>query len=764
MKPAKVFCYVSLLLAGVLLLLIGLTSIAAKPGDAGPDKIVIGSGVLERAVLERAKEATVFVQVKQASYLDNKIKGEGSGSGFVISPDGRVVTNWHVIAPLQETGGLAVPMRRDEVQVIFRSGARNQEVLPARVLAADMESDLALLKVDRKECPHLTLAAEKSIVETMPVLTLGFPFGSLFSVLQRGPEISVNRGYITSLRHDDLGNLDRVQFDAAVNRGNSGGPLILDNGQVLGVTNIALGASRVNFAVPVTRLTEFLKECPTGCNVGKGCRVTVTSEPKGANVYLDSEPLGRTPLTAEVEGGHRRLAVAAADRCLWAKQISLHDGKKIHAKLKPRRTIVLKVVPPAAPAAGLGGFWDRLKAAAADAKTASDMEKSAQKVLKRGKEIFAEKFDKPETVEPWRQDTGGEDKRTWYVQDGTFHQFEANEMLHAVYTGDPNWTDYAFSTRVRIEMNEADGRAGLIFRATEDGFALFRLHRQTSKVQLAYHSNNLFGWQILAERSLPFRVKGDTWYEMEVQALGNQIVCLLDGKVILEATTDRILGGGIGFYSVDSRASFDDVRVTAVSGGEKRKPGKQVSLRSFWVTDPFAENSGLWQARDDGAPGVPWPVVPGGCVQSADEPNVRMNILQRYDVYDSEIRSLVSAKSGTVGLVFRHDADRRYLLAVDLAKKKARLVLQDKDKETVLGTADITEAVGAMPAELMLGYGVTPFFLRVRAKGDKIEAGVNNAMISKTDATLKHGRVGFYTKDAKAVFHSITVASPIEGP
>jgi len=767
MKPAEFTCCVLLASVSGLVVLIGLTSIGAEPGAPGPDKIAIGSGVLDRNVLKRAKESTVFVQVRQASYLDDKIRGEGSGSAFVISPNGHVVTNWHVIAPLREIGRFAVPMRRDEVQVIFRSGKRGQELLPAKVLAADVESDLALLKVERKDCPHLTLAAKENIVETMPVVSLGFPFGSLFSVLQRGPEISVNRGYVTSLRHDDLGNLERIQFDAVVNKGNSGGPLILDNGQVLGVTNIALGTSRVNFAVPVTRLREFLKGCPIDCEVGKESRVTITSEPKGAKVYLDSKLLGQTPLQTKVEGGYRPLAIVAHDHRLWAKHLSLHEGKKIHVKLKPSKTIVLKVVPSASrPAArGLGGLLGRLKVAAPDAKKAVAVEESPKtKPFKRGKEIFAEKFDKPEAAEAWRQDTGGHNQRTWYVQDGAFHQFEADELLHAVYAGDPKWTDYTFSSRVRIATNEADGRAGLILRATDEGFALFRLHRQTSKVQLAYHSNNLFGWQILAERSLPFRVEDDRWYQMEVQALGSQIICLLDGKVVLEATTDQILSGGIGFYSVDSRASFDDVRVTAVSGGDGRKPAKQVSLRSFWITDPFAKDSGLWQSRDDATPGVPWPVVPGGCIQISDTPSVRMNILQQYDIYDSEIRCLVSAKSGTVGLVFRHDGDRRYLLAVDFPNKKARLVLQDKDQQTVLGTAGIARAIGAVRAELMPGMRVIPFWLYVRAKGDKIEAGVNDTLITKTDDTLRHGRVGFYTKDAKAVFHNITIASPDEGP
>jgi len=650
-------------------------------------------------------------------------------------------------------------MRSDAIQVLFRSGARNQEAFPARILAADMKSDLALLKVERSGCRHLTPAPAECVVETMPVVTLGFPFGALFSVLERGPEISVNRGYITSLRHDDRGTLEQIQFDAAVNPGNSGGPLVLDDGRVLGVTNIAIGSSRVNFAVPVIRLVEFMKQCPADRGVGRACKVHVASKPAGAKVYLNSKPLGETPLNAEVEGGYQPLEIAAPDHCLWAEYVSLYDGKTIEAELKPRKTIVLEVASaPAIPSGGLGGLFGRIAAAAPETKPGEPGQG-----LRRGKVLFSEGFDRPEAAEAWRQDTGGDDKRTWYVQNGAFHQFQPDGLLHAVFAGKTDWADYAFSARVRIESNEADGRAGLIFRATDEGFALFRLHRQTSRVQLAYHSNNLFGWQILAERPLPFVVKGDAWHEMEVQALGDQIVCLLDGKVVLQATNDSILRGDVGFYSVDSRASFDDARVTEVSGGDGRKPGRQTSLSSFWVTDQFARNSGLWRAVDPGgAPGVPWPAVPGGCIAAGDAPGPRMNILDRYDVYDGEVRCLVSAGAGTVGLVFRHDDDRRYLFAVDVAKRRARLVRQEKDNETELAAADLSKAIAATPPELMMGRGIVPLFLRVRTEGNKIQAGVNNdTPIAKTDDVIRHGRIGFYTLGAKAVFHNVTVASPL---
>jgi hypothetical protein len=638
-----------------------------------------------------------------------------------------------VISTLKLGSGYVIPMKQKELQVIFYSGTSRQDVFPAKILAVDEKYDLAILKVEKSKCEHLTLGDSSGLQETTPIWILGFPFGKLLSVLQRGPEISINRGYITSLRHDERGSLQRIQFDAVVNRGNSGGPLLLPDGRVMGIANIALGPTGVNFAVPVSFLKKLMKECPFDMKTGKECRIIVNSEPVGAKVYFNSKFIGKAPLTAKTEGGLKELMISAPGYCQWGKNISFYDGKKIEVKLKPIKTDILKVV-------------------SVDKKGKAEYGMP----MKRGKKIFTESFTDEMSIKTWKQDTGGGEERSWYVEKGILHQFEANGLLHAIFVGDEKRKDFSLSSRVKIKTNEANGRAGLIFHSTDDGFALFRLFRKTSNVQLAYHSNNPFGWQVLAERSLPFKVEGDKWYGMEVQVSGKQIVCLIDDKVVLEATTDGMHSGGMGFYSVDSKASFDDVVVTEIERGRKKEADK-VSLKSFWFSERFSEISGFWQPFKDLKPDDPWITTQRGCIQLDNTSGPYMNIMNRYDIYDFELYCLVSVNSGIVGVVFRHDEKQRYIFTINPEKQTASILLE-KDgarKELIKKDKNFQDIKRTKESNLY------PLLITIRAKGDKIQITVNkDVLFNITDDTLKNGMIGFYTDKAKAIFHTLVISSP----
>ena len=114
----------------------------AAPAAANPTE-----SSLAPAILARAKAASVFIQVRSVSYLDEKDEMNSSGSGFLLSADGRIATNWHVIASQREWHGLHLPCRTDRVEVILRPGTPQQRLYQAKVLAAHPEDDLALLKI-----------------------------------------------------------------------------------------------------------------------------------------------------------------------------------------------------------------------------------------------------------------------------------------------------------------------------------------------------------------------------------------------------------------------------------------------------------------------------------------------------------------------------------------------------------------------------------------------------------------------------------------
>ena len=131
-------------------------------------------------------------------------------------------------------------------------------MLNARVIKLDEENDLALLKVDAS--PHLVaipLGTDDNLVETMSLAAFGYPFGRLLASDNRYPAVSVNAGTVTALRRK-TGKLSAIQLDASVNPGNSGGPVVDKEGKLIGIVNSGIRGARVNFAIPVRLVREFL--------------------------------------------------------------------------------------------------------------------------------------------------------------------------------------------------------------------------------------------------------------------------------------------------------------------------------------------------------------------------------------------------------------------------------------------------------------------------------------------------------------------------
>lgn len=192
---------------------------------------------LSRAEISKlGKAATVYIE-----------NGRGSGSGFCVHAAGLFVTNAHVVA------GAEV------VTVVIDPDLKTQKVVKAHVLRADKELDLALLRADDvKDMPTLSLGSVDKIAETMQVVAFGFPFGKLLdSDTNAYPAISINVGSVTALR-EKAGALHRIQVDAVLNPGNSGGPVLGPDGKVIGVVVAGVRGAGVNFVIPVSHLSAFL--------------------------------------------------------------------------------------------------------------------------------------------------------------------------------------------------------------------------------------------------------------------------------------------------------------------------------------------------------------------------------------------------------------------------------------------------------------------------------------------------------------------------
>lgn len=215
------------------------------------------------ATLASVKRATVYVKVQAPGV-------SATGSGFVIQADGEnatVVTNYHVVEGKSRSDPDATPrsiltgLKNTTVNVVFESGTKKEQSLKAEILGVDSRHDLAVLRVkgaDRTVEPIDPVKAA-DLTETLPVYTLGFPFGEVLSTGKGNPAITVGKASISSLREDTDGELAVVQIDGSLNPGNSGGPVVDARGRLVGVAVARIrDSSGIGIVIPPGKLRDML--------------------------------------------------------------------------------------------------------------------------------------------------------------------------------------------------------------------------------------------------------------------------------------------------------------------------------------------------------------------------------------------------------------------------------------------------------------------------------------------------------------------------
>jgi V8-like Glu-specific endopeptidase len=203
--------------------------------ETPPDKNPPSSGRLDRATLTKIKEATLYMRV---TLPDGRV---AQGSGFFALSPGLVLTNAHVLGMLNPDS-----RRPSRVEAIYRSGLPGSRTFTAEILGVDRSSDLALLRVTADKLPEpLTVRSAKDLLETDTVYIIGFPFGESL-----GKNVTVSKSSVSSLRTDAFGTLHKVQVNGGMHPGNSGGPVVNERGDVVGVSVSGITATSINFAVP----------------------------------------------------------------------------------------------------------------------------------------------------------------------------------------------------------------------------------------------------------------------------------------------------------------------------------------------------------------------------------------------------------------------------------------------------------------------------------------------------------------------------------
>ena len=205
----------------------------------------VGRADVAAGVVPRGKAATAFVELPG---------DQGSATAFCVSASGLFVTNEHVVHGL---GG-------GTIKLVLRPGRSDQRVVQARILRVDTDADLALLQAPPPgSYTALSLGDSDALTETTEVVAFGYPFGRDLSANDKDyPAISVSVGRVTALRVQN-GKLDRIQLDASLNPGNSGGPVLDTKGLVVGVVEAGIPGASLNFAVPVGDLSALLARIDT---------------------------------------------------------------------------------------------------------------------------------------------------------------------------------------------------------------------------------------------------------------------------------------------------------------------------------------------------------------------------------------------------------------------------------------------------------------------------------------------------------------------
>jgi len=176
---------------------------------------------------------------------------KGLGSGYIISPDGYIVTNDHVAG------------NATKITVTLTDGSS----FDAKIIGSDNASDICLLKIDGKDLPYVTLGNSDEVIIGEWVIALGNPFG-LFELNDK-PTVTVGVISATGMNLDAINNrfyLNMIQTDASINGGNSGGPLVNSEGEVIGMNTIIFTAGNstgnigLGFAIPVNKVKRIIEE------------------------------------------------------------------------------------------------------------------------------------------------------------------------------------------------------------------------------------------------------------------------------------------------------------------------------------------------------------------------------------------------------------------------------------------------------------------------------------------------------------------------
>ncbi|XP_064344550.1 serine protease HTRA3 isoform X3 [Camelus dromedarius] len=198
-------------------------------------------------VVEKIAPAVVHIELFLRHPLFGRNVPLSSGSGFIMSEAGLIITNAHVVSSSNTVSG------REQLKVQLQNG----DTYEATIKDIDKKSDIATIKIHpKKKLPALQLGHSADLRPGEFVVAIGSPFALQNTVTTGIVSTAQRDGRELGLRDSDM---DYIQTDAIINYGNSGGPLVNLDGEVIGINTLKVAAG-ISFAIPSDRITRFLSE------------------------------------------------------------------------------------------------------------------------------------------------------------------------------------------------------------------------------------------------------------------------------------------------------------------------------------------------------------------------------------------------------------------------------------------------------------------------------------------------------------------------
>ena len=245
----------------------------------------------------------VSLESTRANIFGQQSASAVAGTGFIITSDGYIMTNYHVIESAQKS--------EHKIQVLFK----DKSSFEAKIVGFDEDNDVAVLKIDASDLSPVSIGNSDDIAVGDSVFAIGNLLGELDFSMTSGRVSALDRS-ITIERNGTAINM--FQFDAAINSGNSGGPVYNESGEVIGIATAKVGSSGVEglgFAIPINDAADIANELITKGYVSGKAYMGVNIDNRYTSVYAQyySMPEGAYVYNVESGGCAEKSGLAAGD-------------------------------------------------------------------------------------------------------------------------------------------------------------------------------------------------------------------------------------------------------------------------------------------------------------------------------------------------------------------------------------------------------------------------------------------------------------------